>query len=106
MARYGSTAGDAPSVLEEGGHVEVAALARRTALLGRRRPGVAARPPAATAEARRNYGHPDLPVQAVVDGRAEDDVRVVGRGRTDHLRCLVHLDERQVVASRNREEDA
>src|SRR5436190_1046898 len=107
MARYGSTAGARASVLQEGRDVEVAvSLTLRATLLGRRRPGVAARTAAAAPEAGGDDGHPDLAVQSVVDGRAEDDVRVVGRGGPDHLRRLVHLHQRQVVASRDREEDA
>src|SRR5262249_33673326 len=102
MARYGSSAGAASSVLEEGRHVEIAAFARRTTLLGRRSPGIAARTPAAAPESGGDDGHPDLPVQAIVDGCAEDDVRVVGRRGTDHLCGVVHLDQSQIVASGDR----
>src|SRR5262245_42083191 len=109
MARYASTAG-AASALEEGGYVEGGATfarrARRAALLGGWRPEIAARAAATTAEAGGDHGDPDLPVQPIVDGRAEDDVRVVGGGGTDYLGGIVHLDQRQVVPSRDREEDA
>src|SRR5437763_16881535 len=88
----------AASVLQELGHVEVAALTLwATLLLGRSRPGVPSRPAATAAEARRDDGHPDLAVQPVVDGGAEDDVRVVGRGGPDHSRGIVHPAERRVV---------
>ena len=51
-------------------------------------------------------GDPDLAGEPVVDRRAEDDVRVVGRRRADHLGGLVDLEERQVVAAGDREQDA
>src|SRR6476646_284595 len=92
----------AASVLEELGHVEVAAFAQGASWLllgGRGRPGIAARPAAMGAEARGDDGHPDLAVQPVVDGRAEDDVRVVCRGPPDHLRGVVDLDKREIVAA-------
>ncbi len=57
-------------------------------------------------ETRRDHGHPDLAAEALVDGRAEDDVRLVGSGAADDLGCLVHLEQREVMASRDREEDA
>src|ERR1700751_5744811 len=96
MARYGSTAALPGSALQERRDVEVAPLARRTPLLGLRRTEVAARPAAATAEARGDDGHPDLAVQPVGDGRSEDDVRVGGRGGGEHLGGLFDLDEGQV----------
>src|SRR5436305_14132828 len=109
MARYASTAATA-SALEEGGHVEItAALARRArgaTLRAGRRSEVAARTAAAAAEAGGDDGDPDLAVQPVVDRRAEDDVRVVGRGGADHLGGVVHLDQGQVLASCDGEEDA
>ena len=58
------------------------------------------------AEARCDHCHPDLPGQAVVDRRPEDDLRVVSGGLPDHLRSLVHLEQRQVAAAGDREQDA
>src|SRR5205823_10114459 len=58
------------------------------------------------AEARRDHRDPDLSREPVVEGRAEDDVGVSGRRLADELRGLVDLVERQVVAARDREQDA
>ena len=55
---------------------------------------------------RRNDGDPDLARELLVDCRAEDDVRVVGRGGANHLGSFVHLDQPQVVAAGDREQDA
>ena len=65
-------------------------------------PGAAAHP----AEPRRDDRDPDLAGQPRVDGRAEDDVRLVRRGLAHDLGGLVDLDEREVVAARDREQDA
>ena len=59
----------------------------------------------AAADAGGDDGDPDLARQPVVDGGAEDDVRVLGRSGTDRLRGLVHLDQRHVVAAGDREQD-
>ncbi len=67
--------------------------------------GKAAAAPGA-ADAGRDDRDPDLAGEPLVDRRAEDDVRVVGGGLADHLRGLVHLVERQVVAACDREQDA
>src|SRR5579863_1172284 len=104
MARYGSTAGPPGSVLQERWNVEIAAtLARRAARRHRRPVEVASRAAPAAAEPGGDDGHPDLSREPIVDGRSEDDVRVVGRGGADHLGGIVHLDERQVLASGDRE---
>src|SRR5437667_4306178 len=58
------------------------------------------------AETRRDHRYPALTGEAFVDRGAEDDVRVVRRGRTDHLGGLVDLVERQIVAAGDREQDA
>ena len=54
----------------------------------------------------RDDGDPHLALEALVDRRAEDDVRVVGRGLAHRLGRLVHLVEREVVAAGDREQDA
>ena len=59
----------------------------------------------AAADAGGDDRDPDLAGQPVVDGGAEDDVRVLGRGGADRLRGLVHLDQRHVVAAGDREQD-
>src|SRR5438876_9192532 len=64
------------------------------------------RTPARRAEPGCDDRHPDLAGERLVDRRAEDDVRVVGRSLADHLRRLVDLDQRQVVAPGNREQDS
>src|SRR5918994_1400533 len=71
-------------------------------LLGEGRDGSAC----AAAEARGDDRHPDLARKTFVDGGAEDDVRVVGRGSAHGLGGVVHLEERQVLAARDREQDA
>src|SRR4051812_48667378 len=104
MARNASTA--AALVLHEGRDVEIVVAARLPPDAGERPAGaLACRPSPASAEAGRDDGDPDLTREPVVDGGAEDDVRVLHRGGADHLGCLVHLDEREVVAARNREQD-
>src|SRR3954468_23549797 len=60
---------------------------------------------AAGAKARCDHRHPDLAGEAVVNGRAEDDVGVVGGRPADNLGRLVDLEQRQVVAARDREQD-
>src|SRR5579862_8781596 len=102
MARYVS---NGASVLEEGRDVEIVLAAGAASCAGQRlRPAFRAvrGPPAAAAEARGDDGDPDLAGQPVVDGRAEDDVRLVGGGAADRLGGLVHLDEREVVAACDR----
>src|SRR6266540_418304 len=54
---------------------------------------------AGAAEACGNDRHPDLAGEPVVDRGAEDDLRLVRRGLADDLRRLVHLEQRQVVAT-------
>src|SRR5581483_543731 len=61
---------------------------------------------AGSAEAGRDHRHPDLPVQALVDRGAEDDVRLVRGALADDLGRLVHLVQRQVLAAGDREQDA
>src|SRR2546425_8258002 len=61
--------------------------------------------PAAAAEAGRDHGHPHLARQLLVDRRAEDDVRVVGRALADDLRGLVDFEQREVLATGDREQD-
>ena len=73
---------------------------------GSSRPMKRRRAAARAAEARRDDRHPDLAGEPLVDGRAEDDVRVVGRGLADDLGGLVDLEQRQVVAAGDREQDA
>src|SRR5215207_6464313 len=58
------------------------------------------------AEACRDHGHPDLTGEALVDRRAEDDVRFLRGPATDDFGRLVHLEEREVVAAGDGEEDA
>src|SRR6476619_140348 len=48
------------------------------------------------AEARRDDGDPHLAGEPRIDGRAEDDVRLVGRRITKEYSRLVHLDEREI----------
>src|SRR3954470_22880950 len=57
-------------------------------------------------EARGDHRDADLVAELLVDDRAEDDVRVrVGRG-VDELRRLVDLEEPEVLAVRDVEQDA
>ena len=96
----GSSAARAPSV------------ERRLARCARRSPTARAREgrgegrPSRAAEAGRDDRDPDLPRETLVDGRAEDDVRVVRRRLAYDLRGLVDLEQRQVLATRDGEEDA
>src|SRR6266511_916544 len=60
---------------------------------------------AGAAEACGNDRHPDLAGEPVVDRGAEDDLCLVRRGLADDLRRLVHLEQRQIVAAGDREQD-
>src|SRR5436190_21315263 len=60
----------------------------------------------ALVEAGGDHGHPHLVAEALVDDGAEDDVGVgIGRG-TDDLGRLVHLEEPEIRAAGDVEEDA
>src|SRR4029077_12088685 len=87
-----SEPGRRPLALQEARRLERVFLGRlgphRDPALGTARP-----------EARRYHRHPDLAGEPVVDGRAEDDVRVVGCGPAHDLGCLVDLVEREIVAA-------
>ena len=84
-----------------------AALAREPSTLERGvgRPRAAADPFPAL-EARRDHGHLDLVGHVLVDHRAEDDVGVGVRDRVDDLGGLVHLEQPEVVAADDVEQDA
>src|SRR5439155_5741682 len=98
IARYVSTAG---MLLAE----EARRLEQIRVGLQRRCRERAARRAAAT-DTGRDDGHPHLAGEPVVDRRAEDDVRVVGRSAAHDLGRLVHLDQGEVVAARDGQEDA
>src|SRR5437773_2439486 len=57
-------------------------------------------------EARRDDADLHVVLHALVDDRAEDDVRLGVCGRVDDLRGLVHLEEREVRPAGDREEHA
>src|SRR2546426_12682953 len=88
-------------VLQEGRRLEVVfrRCERGDEALGT---GTAAGP----AQPGRDDSHPDLACQPIVDRCAEDDLRIVGSGLLDHLCGLVDLEERQIVAACDREQDA
>src|SRR5687767_8265480 len=57
-------------------------------------------------EARRDDADLHIAAHALVDDRAEDDVRLGVRGSVDDLRGFVHLEEREVRAAGDGEEHA
>ena len=67
--------------------------------------GGAARRRGLAVEAGRDDGHPDLVAQLLVDVGAEDDVGVGVGGLADHLGRLADLDQREVGAAGDREQD-
>ena len=66
----------------------------------------APRAAAAVIEAGGDHGHPDLVAQRVVDHGAEDDVGVGVGGALDDLGRLVDLEQAEVVAAGDVEQDA
>src|SRR5439155_14086536 len=65
-----------------------------------------ARAGAAVVEAGGDDGHADLVAQALVQDRAEDDVRVGVRGALDDLRGLVDLEQAEIAAAGDAQEHA
>src|SRR5690242_14917770 len=65
-----------------------------------------ARARAAVVEAGGDDGHADLVAEALVQHRAEDDVRVGVRGALDDLGSLVDLEQTQVAAARDVQQHA
>ena len=82
-------------------HADVAVAAARAGLLAGR-----ARPRAAVVEARGDHGDADVVAERRVDDRAEDDVRLRVGGRVDQLGGLVDLEQAEVVAAGDVEQDA
>ncbi len=75
----------------------------------RRRPvlsSVKSGPPAGAVEAGGDDGDPDAVAEAVVDHGAEDDVGVVVGGLLDDLGRLVDLEQAQVLAAGDVQQDA
>ena len=79
---------------------------RGAAVAGRARPLLAGGADAAVIEAGGDHRHADVVAHSLVDHRAEDDVRVgVGRG-VDQLGRLVDLEQPEVTAAGDVEQDA
>src|SRR3954449_12449015 len=89
----------------------LAVIVRRPAI---GRPRAAARPASAGAEAaaaraveaRGDHRDADLVAELLIDHRAEDDVRVGVRRGVDQLGRLVDLEEAEILAARDVEQDA
>src|SRR3990170_6423834 len=72
----------------------------------RRLESCASSAPSSSAEPRRDDRDPHLAGQPRIHRCSEDDVRLVRRGLADDLSRIVDLDEREVVAAGDREQDA
>src|SRR5207302_2357394 len=106
-AKRGNAARGGLLVAQEGRHVEglLADVLGRARRNGDRGLHTATAPAASAAKARRDDGDAYLVPHRLVDDGTEDDVRVRIGGARHDLRRLVHLEQADVRATRDVEED-